>query len=64
MQETKWITCPVCSDKTRTQVREDTVVLNFPLSCPKCKNETLVNVSQLNIFVITEPVAQMQSQNL
>lgn len=28
---------------------------NFPLFCPKCKPETLIDVQQLNIFVIKEP---------
>ncbi|MGL5346814.1 MAG: cysteine-rich KTR domain-containing protein, partial [Peptostreptococcaceae bacterium] len=32
------------------------------LFCPKCKCETLVNVKELNIFVIKEPDAKTQSQ--
>ena len=35
--QTQWILCPVCRGKTRTQVRTDTVLENFPLFCPKCK---------------------------
>lgn len=64
MQEAKWITCPVCGGKTRTQVREDTELKNFPLFCPKCKNQTVINVIQLNMSVIGEPDAQTQSQQL
>lgn len=31
---------------------------SFPLFCPKCKPETLIDVQQLNIFVIKEPDAE------
>ncbi|WP_278942660.1 cysteine-rich KTR domain-containing protein [Anaerotruncus colihominis] len=58
----EWILCPVCGNKTRLQVREDTVLINFPLCCPKCKQETLINVKQLNTTVIKEPDAQTQSR--
>ncbi|MGJ0769427.1 cysteine-rich KTR domain-containing protein [Lacticaseibacillus paracasei] len=32
--------CPICGRKTRLKVRKDTVLKNFPLYCPKCKQET------------------------
>ena len=35
--------CPFCGGKTRTRLREDTVPENFPLFCPKCRKETIVN---------------------
>ena len=53
-----WILCPVCDSKTRVRIREDTVLENFPLYCPKCKHETLISARQLNISVIKEPDAQ------
>lgn len=53
----KWLICPICSSKTRNQVREDTVLLNFPLYCPKCKKESLIEVKDLNITIIKEPDA-------
>lgn len=62
MQENRWILCPVCGNKTRDKIREDTVLKNFPLFCPKCKHETLVNVKQLKIAVISVPAAKPQSQ--
>ncbi|ABS32459.1 cysteine-rich KTR domain-containing protein [Clostridium botulinum] len=62
MIEVKWILCPVCSNKTRQRIREDTELKNFPLYCRKCKQETLIKVQQLNISVIKEPDAKMQSQ--
>ena len=62
MDKSKWIVCPVCGSKTRNKIREDTELKNFPLFCPKCKQETLVNVKDLNITVIKEPDAQAQSR--
>lgn len=62
MQENRWILFPVCGNKTRDKIREDTVLKNFPLFCPKCKHETLVNVKQLKIAVISVPAAKPQSQ--
>lgn len=35
--KSEWVYCPVCKNKTRDRVREDTVLENFPLFCPKCK---------------------------
>ena len=61
MCKVQWILCPVCGGKTRNQIREDTVLKKFPLFCPKCKQETLINVEKLNITVIKEPDAQTQS---
>lgn len=52
MGKVEWLLCPICKNKTRTKLREDTVLENFLLFCPKCKQETLINVRQLNIFVI------------
>ena len=40
----------------------DTVLENFPLFCPKCKQETLINLLQLNISVIQEPSAKTQNR--
>ena len=57
-----WLLYPVCKSKTRIRLREDTVLENFPLFCPKCKHETLIAVHQLNISVIKEPDAKTQSR--
>jgi len=58
----EWILCPVCGNKTRVKIRDDTVIENFPLFCPMCKKETIINVKQLNISVIKEPDAKTQSR--
>lgn len=62
METAKWLLCPICRNKTRIRIREDTVLMNFPLFCPKCKHETLINVCQQNISVIKEPEAGTQSR--
>ncbi|HBA1562616.1 TPA: conjugal transfer protein, partial [Enterococcus faecium] len=54
----KWILCPICGNKTRLRIRVDTILKNFPLYCPKCKNETLINVQKMNIITIKEPDAK------
>ncbi len=62
MNQEKWLICPICGSKTRLKLREDTILEKFPLYCPKCKQETLINVRQMNISVIKEPDAQTQSR--
>ncbi len=62
MKQEKWLLCPVCGNKTRLKLREDTILENFPLYCPKCKQETLINVQQMNMSVIREPDAKTQSR--
>lgn len=58
----KWIRCPVCGNKTRDRLREDTILINYPLYCPKCKQETLIIAKEMQITVITEPDAKTQSR--
>lgn len=48
MLDEQWILCPLCKNKTRLKIREDTELRNFPLYCPKCKQETIINVKQLD----------------
>lgn len=57
MRNEHWSLCPTCGSKTRDKIREDTVLKNFPLYCPKCKQESLIEVENLNIVVIKEPDA-------
>ena len=54
---TEWILCPACGHKTRNKIKEDTVLINFPLFCPKCKQESLIEVKNSRIAVIKEPDA-------
>ena len=39
-----WVLCPICGSKTRIKIRKDTELINFPLFCPKCKHESLINI--------------------
>lgn len=55
MEQSLWIRCPTCYNKTRTKVYAETVLLNFPLFCPKCKHEAKVNVVQLRMTISSEP---------
>ena len=54
MEEEKWVLCPICNNKTRIKVRPDTVLENFLLYCPKCKQETIINVKEYVTAVIKE----------
>lgn len=49
MNTTAWVYCPVCGNKTRTMIREDTEMKNFPLYCSKCKKETIINVEDMEV---------------
>ena len=60
MQKEEWLLCPICGNKTRLKIREDTELKNFPLFCPKCKQEVLISIKQFNMSVIKEPDAQTQ----
>ena len=44
-KEPFWARCLVCGN---------TVMVNFPLCCPKCKKETLVTIAQLKMMPIEE----------
>ena len=52
MEKTEFIRCPVCGNKTRDKIREDTVLKNFPLFCPKCKSECLIDIEQFHITAV------------
>lgn len=62
MDKSEWILCPICHNKTRIKLREDTILENFPLYYPKCKQEMLIAVRQLKVLVIQEPDAKTQSR--
>lgn len=52
MNAIKWVRCPVCGNKTRLQLRADTELKNFPLYCPKCRQESLIDAKDLQVTVI------------
>ena len=60
MEKEKWVLCPICNNKTRIKVRPDTVLENFPLYCPKCKQETIINVTGQNVVAIKTSESKYQ----
>lgn len=52
--EEQWVICPICNNKTRVRLRVDTVLKNFPLFCPKCKQESLIDAEKLKVSRITK----------
>ena len=58
----EWILCPFCGSKTRLKIRDDTVLENFPLYCPKCRKESLINVKNQIVTIVKEPDAKTQSR--
>lgn len=59
--KTKWILCPVCGNKTRLQIRADTELKNFPLFCPKCKQESLIEAKDLRVTVVNRIKIEMSN---
>ena len=58
----QWLLCPFCKSKTILKIQENTVLQNFPLFCPKCKQEALITVKQFKMSIIKEPDAKTQSR--
>ena len=55
------ILCPVCGGKKHTMIREDTELKNFPLYCPKCKQESLIEAKDLQVTVVKRPETKMSN---
>jgi len=53
-KEPHMVRCPLCNGKTGVKVFKDTVLLNFPITCPCCQQETIINVVKLKL-VPSEP---------
>jgi hypothetical protein len=62
LHKIEWVYCPICGNKIRNKIREDTILRNYPLYCPKCRQETLIEVTNLRMTVIAEPDAKTQSR--
>ena len=58
---TEWIRCPVCGNKTRNKIREETILKNYPLYCPKCRQEILIEAKNLQATVIERLDVKMQN---
>ena len=53
-EKEKWVLYPISNNKNRIKMRPDTVLERFPLYCPKCKQETIINVKEYVTSVIKE----------
>ena len=62
VDESGWIHCPFCKCRTRTKIRADTLLKNFPVFCPKCKQECLIDVEDMKIRLSVVPDAKTQSR--
>ncbi len=49
-EETQWIICPKCGEKTKVKLQESTIMKNFLLYCHRCKKEFIVDVQN---FIVT-----------
>ena len=62
VDESGWIHCPFCKCRTRTKIRSDTSLKNFPIFCPECKQECLIDVVNMKIRLSVVPDAKTQSR--
>lgn len=48
------IRCPFCDSATMTKVYPETVLIHFPLYCPQCDREIIVNVVNRRMVISDE----------
>ena len=58
--EEKWLLCPIYGAKTRLRLLQRTVLRDFPLFCPKCRQERIINAQNYQIEIIDQPDAKTQ----
>ncbi|MCI6228120.1 MAG: cysteine-rich KTR domain-containing protein [Clostridiales bacterium] len=51
IEERKWVFCPCCGVKTRLQLVRQTELRSFPLFCPKCRKETMIDARHFRVSV-------------
>ena len=65
MMKCEWILCPVLWEQNPKENLGRTIVWNnYPLYCPKCRQERLIKVDNLKITVIKEPDAIRRAMEL
>lgn len=50
-EQRQWVYCPCCGAKTRLQLLKQTELRSFPLFCPKCRKETMINARLFRVSV-------------
>ena len=58
-KEKQWVLCPWCGAKTRLQIFRETELKSFPLFCPKCRHESMIDVKNF-IIKAKQPDAKAQ----
>ncbi len=59
--EEKWLLCPLCGAKTRLRLRRGTVLIEFPLFCPKCRRESIIDAREYKVEIVSnQPDAETQ----
>lgn len=54
MNKAEWIRCPVCGNKTRLQIQEDTELKNFLICCLKgSATERCIHANDRYLYMIT-----------
>ena len=51
-EETQWINCPKCGEKTKVKLQESTIMKKFLLYCHRCKKEFIVDVQNFIVTVV------------
>ena len=54
-----WVLCPKCVAKTRLKLLPETELKFFPLFCPKCRRESIINAKHF-IIETKQPDAKTQ----
>ena len=50
-EQRQWVFCPCCGAKTRLQLVGQTELRSFPLFCPKCRKETMIDARHFRVSV-------------
>ena len=61
--EKRWVLCPLCGAKTRLQLLPETELKAFPLFCPKCRHESIINARHFIIEKQPDAKTQCWSQS-
>ena len=57
----KWVLCPLCGAKTRLRLLQQTVLRDFPLFCPKCRQEIIIHAQNYQVVrAVPQPDAKTQ----
>ena len=51
VEQRQWVFCPCCGANTRLQLLRQTELRAFPLFCPKCSKETMINARHFQVSV-------------